>query len=74
MQHLKYYFYALLTITLGVVFRFFLLTDKSLWLDEGFSLYYSQGENLQKIIARILGTDSGDRFQPLYYFTITLKT
>lgn len=70
MPYLKYSFGVLLIITLGIFLRFFLLADKSLWFDEGFSLYYSQGSDLQDIITRILGTDTGDRFQPLYYLVL----
>jgi uncharacterized membrane protein len=70
MKHFKYYFGVFLIILLGALLRFFMLQDKSLWLDEGYSLYYSEGSSFQEIISRLLGTDTGDRFQPLYYLLL----
>lgn len=69
MSKLKYCLITLLIILVGVGLRFFMLSDKSLWLDEGYSLYYSEG-SIQEIITRLLGTDTGDRFQPLYYLVL----
>lgn len=70
MAHLRYYFGVLLIFAVGIFLRFFMITDKSLWFDEGFSLYYSDGSSFQEIISRISGTDTGDRFQPLYYLVL----
>lgn len=66
----KYYLPIGLTLVLGIFLRFFLLQDKSLWLDEGASLYYSDGESVRDIIATIVNTDTGDRFQPFYYLVL----
>ena len=70
MSNFKYYLITLLTFLVGCILRFFMISDKSLWLDEGFSLYYSEGSSWQEIISRLLGTDTGDRFQPLYYLLL----
>jgi hypothetical protein len=70
MKHSKYYLGVLLIIILCVFLRFFMLTQKSLWGDEGFSIYFSDGSNPQEVIARILSAESGDRFQPLYYLIL----
>lgn len=69
-QPSKYYLVAFLIILLGTFLRFFLLTNKSLWLDEGYSLYYSQGSNAQQVINRFFEADTGDRFQPFYYLVL----
>ena len=69
MARSKYYWVIFLIILSGAILRFFMLADKSLWLDEGYSLYYSQG-TISEIISRLLGTDTGDRFQPLYYLVL----
>ncbi len=62
MSNSKYYLITLLTFVVGCILRFFMISDKSLWLDEGFSLYYSEGSSWQEIISRLLGTDTGDRW------------
>jgi uncharacterized membrane protein len=66
----RYYLLLGLTLAVGIFLRFFLLADKSLWLDEGYSLYYSDGASLQAIIAKLVTTDTGDRFQPFYYLLL----
>lgn len=66
----KYYLFSFLTIMLGASLRFFMLTDKSLWLDEGASLDYSTAANALEVISRLIAEDSGDRFQPLYYLIL----
>ncbi len=70
MKFSKYYLFGFVTIMLGAFLRFFMLTDKSLWLDEGASLDYSTAANAQEVISRLLAEDSGDRFQPLYYLIL----
>ncbi|MGL4619838.1 MAG: glycosyltransferase family 39 protein, partial [Chroococcidiopsis sp.] len=69
-SNFKYYLVIGLTLAIGIFLRFFLLQDKSLWLDEGASLYYSDGTSIQAIISTIVTTDTGDRFQPLYYLVL----
>lgn len=69
-SNFKSYLIVGLTLVIGIFLRFFLLQDKSLWLDEGASLYYSDGTSLQAIISTIVTTDTGDRFQPFYYLVL----
>ncbi|MDV2992675.1 MAG: hypothetical protein N4J56_002329 [Chroococcidiopsis sp. SAG 2025] len=69
-SNFKYYLILGLTLAIGIFLRFFLLPDKSLWLDEGASLYYSDGTSIQAIISTIVSTDTGDRFQPFYYLVL----
>jgi uncharacterized membrane protein len=66
----KSYLLIGLTLFVGIFLRFFLLENKSLWLDEGYSLFYSDGTSLQAIISIIANSDTGDRFQPLYYLVL----
>lgn len=66
----QYYLLILASIAIGTCLRFFLLTQNSLWLDEGFSLEYSDGSSLQDVISKIINSDAGDRFQPLYYVVL----
>lgn len=70
MARSKYYFGVVFVIIIGAILRFFMLSDKSLWLDEGYSLYYSEGSSVQQILSRLFGADTGDRFQPLYYLVL----
>lgn len=66
----KYYLLILFSLAIGTFLRFFLLTQNSLWLDEGASLEYSDGSTAAEVIARIINTEAGDRFQPLYYVVL----
>jgi uncharacterized membrane protein len=66
----QYYLLILGTIAIGAFLRFFLLTQNSLWLDEGASLDYSDGSTVREVIAKIINSDAGDRFQPLYYVVL----
>ena len=70
MKASKYFLLAWLTILLGTLLRFFMLTDKSLWYDEGQSLNYADSSNFQEIITKLVTTKTGDRFQPLYYLVL----
>ena len=66
----KYYLYVALLITFSVFLRFFLLTNQSLWIDEGLSLSNSDVSTLQESIARISEIPDSDRFQPLYFIIL----
>jgi uncharacterized membrane protein len=66
----QYYLLILVSIAIGTFLRFFLLTQNSLWLDEGASLDYSDGGSVREVIAKIINSDAGDRFQPLYYVVL----
>lgn len=66
----KYYLYVIMVIILGVVLRFFLLTNQSLWVDEGLSLSNSDVSTLQESISRVREIPNSDRFQPLYFIVL----
>ena len=70
MKNSKYYFFISLIIAFSIFLRFFLLTNQSLWLDEGWSLILSDGRSFQENLAKILGKESGDKYQPLYYLIL----
>ena len=62
--------FVLLTsiLAFGVFLRFFMLSNQSLWIDEGTTLKLSQDLNLLNNIESFLALTTGDRFQPLYYW------
>lgn len=69
----RYDLSVLLVITLGIFLRFFLLTNQSLWLDEGWSLFNSDAATLQESISKVReGVTHSDKFQPLYYVVLFL--
>ena len=70
MKNSKYYFFLLLIIAFSIFLRFFLLTKQSLWFDEGWSLILSDGRSFQENFAKIVGIESGDKYQPLYYLIL----
>lgn len=55
---------------LGVLLRLFLLTNQSLWWDEGFSIYNSDGPSVSEMYSRVRNLTSADKFQPLYYWVL----
>jgi uncharacterized membrane protein len=54
-------------IILACIVRVMFLTSQSLWYDEGWSLFYSDGGSLHEIIVKLHATASSERFQPLYF-------
>jgi len=48
--------------------RVYLLTNQSLWYDEGFSIYYSNNNPLNT--SSFVNTTANDRYQPLYYMLL----
>lgn len=70
MKQSKYYFWIGLIITGGIFLRFFLLSNQSLWYDEGWSLSLSDGATLQDNLSFILNREAGDKYQPLYYLVL----
>ncbi len=57
-------------LVFSIFLRFFMLSNQSLWLDEGVTLKLSSNLNLLDNIAYFLTLTNGDRFQPLYYWLI----
>jgi len=65
------FIWTVLIILVGVFLRFFLLSRQSLWFDEGYSLDLSNG-SFQENLTALLGMNSGDRYQILYYLLLGL--
>lgn len=63
----QYYWLALLVLTIGIFLRFFLLTTQSLWIDEGYSIYFSTGATVGEVFNRLIQSSLSDRFHILYY-------
>lgn len=59
-------------IVVGFFLRFFLLTNQSLWWDEGFSIENSQAESLEEVFDQVRQIRNADKFQPLYYWLLFL--
>ncbi|MEH2458317.1 MAG: glycosyltransferase family 39 protein [Nostoc sp.] len=68
----RYYLSVFIVIFLSVVLRFFMLSNQSLWYDEGLSLTNSDVSTLQESIARVRYIGNSDRFQPLYFIVLFL--
>jgi uncharacterized membrane protein len=66
----RYYFEILLIIALAAALRFFMLTNQSLWSDEGASLYFSGGASFAETFSRIAESPGSDRFHPLGYLIL----
>ncbi len=68
----RYYLSVSIVIFLSVVLRFFMLSNQSLWYDEGLSLTNSDVSTLQESIAKVRYIGNSDRFQPLYFIVLFL--
>lgn len=56
--------------SVGLFLRFFLLTNQSLWFDEGLSLGNSNASNFPDLMQGIRNISNSDKFQPLYYIIL----
>ncbi|XHR84231.1 MAG: hypothetical protein ACFKPT_07975 [Gloeotrichia echinulata GP01] len=70
MKNSNYYFGVLLIIAISIFLRLFLLPNQSLWYDEGWSLRLSDGTSFQENFFNIIGRETGDKYQPLYYLLL----
>ncbi|MEH1940686.1 MAG: glycosyltransferase family 39 protein [Nostoc sp.] len=68
----RYYVSILIVIFLSVFLRFFMLSNQSLWYDEGLSLTNSDASTLQESIEKVRNIGNSDRFQPLYFIVLFL--
>jgi uncharacterized membrane protein len=68
----RYYLAVAIVIFLSIFLRFFLLSNQSLWYDEGLSLTLSDVSTLQESISRIRQLENSDKFQPLYFIFLFL--
>ncbi|MEO0984963.1 MAG: glycosyltransferase family 39 protein [Cyanobacteria bacterium J06639_14] len=44
-----------------------MIANQSFWIDEGYSLYFSEGPNFHDTVSRLLETRLSDRYRILYY-------
>ncbi|MEH1917736.1 glycosyltransferase family 39 protein [Nostoc sp.] len=68
----RYYVSVLIVVFLGVFLRFFMLSNQSLWFDEGLTLGNSDASTLQESISRVRHIRDSDKFQPLYFIVLFL--
>ena len=61
--------YVWFVALIALMLRVFYLDHQSLWYDEGFALSLSDGTPSENL-AGLLGTESGDRYQLLYYLVL----
>lgn len=61
---------VLILILIGTFLRFFLLTNQSLWWDEGFSLQNSSGVSVGENLRIVRNIHHADKFQPFYYWIL----
>jgi len=59
-----------LVILGGALLRLFMLTNQSLWYDEGLSLVATDSETLRGTLEALAGRTGGDKYQPLYFFIL----
>ena len=60
-----------LVILCGALLRLFMLTNQSLWFDEGMSLLATDSETLQGTLNALAARAGGDKYQPLYFFVLS---
>ncbi|OQW91946.1 MAG: hypothetical protein BWK78_03120 [Thiotrichaceae bacterium IS1] len=63
-------FLGFFIIGIGILLRFFMLSHQSLWIDEGATVAMTDSISFWKNFSDFLEKDTGDRFQPLYYFVL----
>ncbi|MEO0758044.1 MAG: glycosyltransferase family 39 protein [Cyanobacteria bacterium J06648_16] len=66
----RYYLCLFGVMLLVVSLRFFMLGHQSFWIDEGYTLYFSDGPSFGESVSQLLATDLSDRFRILYYLII----
>jgi hypothetical protein len=70
MTQRKYFMFVSLMIVFCAFLRFFMLTNQSLWFDEGWSLYYSSGQTLVDCLRKLTQTPNSEHYQPLYFVVL----
>ena len=61
-----------LVILAGALLRLFMLTNQSLWFDEGQSLVVSDSKTLAGTLYELSTRAGGDKYQPLYFFVLSI--
>ena len=65
-----HYIGVFLVTALGLGLRFLMIGHQSLWIDEGYSLFFSDGQTFQTVLDRLLSVNMSDRFRVLFYFVL----
>jgi len=65
--HYRYWVVVTLILILAVILRFFMISEQSLWIDEGWSLFFSDGLTLGENLTRVIYSNTNDKFQSLYF-------
>ena len=60
-----------LVILGGALLRLFMLTNQSLWFDEGQSLVVTDSKTFTGTFLELAARAGGDKYQPLYYFILS---
>lgn len=63
---------AVLLILVGALVRLFMLTNQSLWFDEGQSLVVSDSKTMSGTLYELTSRAGGDKYQPLYFFILSI--
>lgn len=63
--------YICLSVIIGTAIwlRFFMISNQSLWIDEGLTLMRTDGDSLQEVIIH-LKQQPYDKYQPIYFFLL----
>ncbi len=61
-----------LLILAGALVRLFMLTNQSLWFDEGQSLVVSDSKTIAGTLYELTIRAGGDKYQPLYFFILSI--
>ncbi len=67
-----YVVWSLVVIAVGAALRLFMLTNQSLWYDEGVSLVVTDSRNLAETYAALWDRAGGDKYQPVYFLVLAL--
>ena len=57
---------------IATMFRVYMLTNQSLWLDEGASLAMTEGRSLSATLESLWAIAGGDKYQPAYFAILAL--
>ena len=59
-------------LLIAAILRWFRIESQSLWYDEGYSLFFSGGRTISETVARTIGANASERFQPAYFVLLHL--
>jgi len=64
--------WSLVVVAAGAVLRLFMLTNQSLWYDEGVSIVVTDSRNLADTYAALWDRAGGDKYQPVYFLLLAV--